>query len=58
MIELLQKLGIPHSGKKEELIERLVKHDEAQELATLEEEFGDLEEFDESKLDLTYVFNF
>ncbi|CAO3629160.1 unnamed protein product [Mucor hiemalis] len=53
--ELLQKHGIPHSGKKEELIERLVKYNEAQELATLEEEFGDLEEFDESKLDLSDI---
>lgn len=53
--ELLQKHGIPHSGKKEDLIERLVKHDEAQELASLEQEFGGLEEFDESKLDLSDI---
>ncbi|KAI8983058.1 hypothetical protein BDB01DRAFT_792235 [Pilobolus umbonatus] len=43
--ELLQKSGIPHSGKKEELIERLVKQDERNELQKLEEEF-DLEGFD------------
>lgn len=53
-LELLQKNGIPHTGKKEELIDRLVKHDEqaAQELANLEEEFGDLSEFDDTKLAL------
>ncbi|KAI8364998.1 hypothetical protein EDC96DRAFT_510124 [Choanephora cucurbitarum] len=51
--DLLQKNGLPHSGKKEELIERLVKHDEQnQEFASLEEEFGDLDEFDESKVNL------
>lgn len=53
-IELLTKNGLPHTGKKEELIERLVKHDEKQdkELASLDDEFGDLEEFDESKVNL------
>lgn len=53
-LELLQKNGLPHAGKKEELIERLIKHDEetAREFANLEEEFGDLEEFDESKVNL------
>lgn len=53
-LELLQKNGLPHSGKKEELIDRLVKHDErkALEINSLEEEFGNLEDFDESKLDL------
>ncbi|KAF7722396.1 hypothetical protein EC973_003172 [Apophysomyces ossiformis] len=53
--ELLQKNGIPHTGKKEDLIERLVKHDErkAFELEALEEEFGgSLDDFDESKLNL------
>ncbi|KAI8377294.1 hypothetical protein BD560DRAFT_390693 [Blakeslea trispora] len=51
--DLLQKNGLSHSGKKEELIERLVKHDEQnQEFASLEEEFGDLDEFDESKVNL------
>ncbi|KAL9547113.1 hypothetical protein MBANPS3_006328 [Mucor bainieri] len=52
--ELLTKSGLPHTGKKEELIERLVKHDEKQdkELASLDDEFGDLDEFDESKVDL------
>jgi SAP domain-containing ribonucleoprotein len=37
------------------LIERLVKHDEertAREFASLEEEFGELEEFDDSKINL------
>ncbi|KAI9284227.1 hypothetical protein BC943DRAFT_343674 [Umbelopsis sp. AD052] len=50
--ELLQKHGLPHSGKKDELIDRLVKHDEKKmdDLA-LEEEFGNLEEFDEAKLE-------
>jgi SAP domain-containing ribonucleoprotein len=50
----LTKNGLPHTGKKEELIERLVKHDEKQdkELASLDDEFGDLEEFDESKVNL------
>lgn len=53
MIELLQKNELPHTGKKEELIERLVQHDQqTAELASLEEEFGDLEEFDETKLAL------
>lgn len=54
-VDLLQKIGEPHSGKKEELIERLVKHDEtkARELESLEAEFGSLEEFeDSSKLNL------
>ncbi|ORZ06928.1 hypothetical protein BCR42DRAFT_426730 [Absidia repens] len=52
--ELLQKTGLPHTGKKEELIERLVKHDEtkALELESLEAEFGNLEDFDEAKLNL------
>ncbi|KAI8378068.1 uncharacterized protein BYT42DRAFT_516497 [Radiomyces spectabilis] len=52
--ELLQNNGIPHTGKKEELIERLVKHDQrkAFELESLEEEFGNLEDFDPSKLNL------
>jgi SAP domain-containing ribonucleoprotein len=54
LIELLQKAGLPHSGKKEELIDRLVKHDEtkALELESLEAEFGNLEDFDETKLNL------
>jgi SAP domain-containing ribonucleoprotein len=45
----LQKHGLPHSGKKDELIDRLVKHDEKKmdDLA-LEEELGNLEEFDEA----------
>ncbi|CAO3671561.1 unnamed protein product [Rhizopus stolonifer] len=45
--ELLQKSELPHTGKKEELIERLVKHNEQveRELDSLEEEFGDLEEY-------------
>ncbi|KAI7897537.1 uncharacterized protein BX663DRAFT_528023 [Cokeromyces recurvatus] len=50
--ELLQKYNLPHTGKKEELIERLVKYNEKQELASLEDEFGDLDEFDESKVNL------
>ncbi|KAK4514276.1 uncharacterized protein ATC70_001867 [Mucor velutinosus] len=52
--ELLTKSGLPHTGKKEELIERLVKHDEKQdkELASLDDEFGDLDDFDESKVNL------
>lgn len=56
-VELLQKSGLPHSGKKEELIERLVKHEQqtVDEFASLDEEFGDLEEFDDSKLGLEYV---
>lgn len=47
ILELLQKNELPHTGKKEELIERLVKHDEQveRELDSLEEEFGDLEEY-------------
>ncbi|KAG2172046.1 hypothetical protein INT43_001523 [Umbelopsis isabellina] len=50
--ELLQKHSLPHSGKKDELIERLVKHDEKKmdDLA-LEEELGNLDEFDEAKLE-------
>ncbi|KAL0082586.1 hypothetical protein J3Q64DRAFT_1164332 [Phycomyces blakesleeanus] len=50
--ELLQKQGIPHTGKKEELIERLMKHDERKtyEIESLEAEFGSIEDFDESKL--------
>lgn len=45
--ELLQKNGLPHTGKKEELIERLVQHDETieKELGSLEEEFGNLEDY-------------
>ncbi|KAI8076915.1 uncharacterized protein BX664DRAFT_362832 [Halteromyces radiatus] len=52
--EILQKNGLPHTGKKEELIERLVKHDEhkALELESLEAEFGNLEEYDDSKINL------
>ncbi|SAM05915.1 hypothetical protein [Absidia glauca] len=53
--DLLQKIGEPHTGKKEDLIERLVKHDEtkARELESLEAEFGNLDEFDDhSKLNL------
>ncbi|KAI7897415.1 uncharacterized protein EV154DRAFT_489913 [Mucor mucedo] len=51
--ELLQKSGLPHSGKKEELIERLVKHEQTvDEFASLDDEFGDLGEFDDSKLAL------
>ncbi|ORX57057.1 hypothetical protein DM01DRAFT_1406480 [Hesseltinella vesiculosa] len=51
--ELLQKNDLPHAGKKEELIERLVKHDEqkAQELANLEAELGTLDDFDGTNLD-------
>jgi hypothetical protein len=51
-LELLQKHGLPHSGKKDELIDRLVKHDDKKmdDLA-LEEELGNLEEFDEAKLE-------
>ncbi|GAA5799742.1 hypothetical protein HPULCUR_005159 [Helicostylum pulchrum] len=41
--------GIPHSGKKEDLIERLVRNDERKALENLEKEFE--LEFDESKLD-------
>jgi hypothetical protein len=53
--ELLQKHGLPHSGKKDELLERLVKHDEKKlDDFALEEELGNLEEFDEAKLE--YVF--
>ncbi|CAO3590363.1 unnamed protein product [Absidia cylindrospora] len=53
-IELLQKTGLPHTGKKEELIGQLVKHDEtkALELESLEAEFGNLDDFDEAKLNL------
>jgi SAP domain-containing ribonucleoprotein len=54
-VDLLQKIGEPHTGKKEDLIERLVKHDEtkARELESLEAEFGNLDEFDDhSKLNL------
>lgn len=47
-LELLQKSGIPHSGKKEDLIERLVRNDERKALENLEKEFE--LEFDESKL--------
>lgn len=48
----MQKHGLPHSGKKDELIDRLVKHDDKKmdDLA-LEEELGNLEEFDEAKLE-------
>lgn len=52
---MLQKHGLPHSGKKDELLERLVKHDEKKmDDFALEEELGNLEEFDEAKLE--YVF--
>lgn len=56
-LELLQKNGLSQSGKKEELIERLVKHDQqtVDEFASLDEEFGDLGEYDDSKLGLEYV---
>ncbi|KAI9363692.1 hypothetical protein BD770DRAFT_380167 [Pilaira anomala] len=47
--ELLQASGIPHSGKKEDLIERLVRNDERKALENLEKEFE--LEFDASKLD-------
>ena len=50
-IEILQKNGLPVSGKKEELIDRLVKHDESKALESLDDLAG-LEEFEESKLDL------
>ncbi|KAI9318148.1 hypothetical protein BX666DRAFT_1877209 [Dichotomocladium elegans] len=49
--ELLQKHGLPHSGKKEELIDRLVKFDERNAFESLDDLAG-LEEFEESKLDL------
>lgn len=49
--EILQKNGLPVSGKKEELIDRLVKHDESKALESLDDLAG-LEEFEESKLDL------
>ncbi|KAI9484661.1 hypothetical protein BDB00DRAFT_878562 [Zychaea mexicana] len=47
--EILQKNGLPHTGKKEDLIDRLVKHDEkkALELTSLDDLAG-LEEFEES----------
>ncbi|CEJ04267.1 hypothetical protein RMCBS344292_18234 [Rhizopus microsporus] len=55
--ELLQKNGLPHTGKKEELIERLVQHDETieKELGSLEEEFGNLEDYkgDANPVELT-----
>jgi SAP domain-containing ribonucleoprotein len=51
-LELLQKFGIPHSGKKEELIERLVKNDERKALEKLERELEMDEELSDSKLEL------
>lgn len=51
-VELLQKNGIPHSGKKEDLIERLVRNDERKALEKLEKEFELDDDFDDSKLSL------
>ncbi|KAI7850691.1 hypothetical protein BDC45DRAFT_608591 [Circinella umbellata] len=50
--EILQKNGLPHTGKKEDLIDRLVKNDEkkALELSSFDDLAG-LEEFEESKLE-------
>ncbi|KAI9253365.1 hypothetical protein BDA99DRAFT_519596 [Phascolomyces articulosus] len=50
--EILQKNGLPHTGKKEDLIDRLVKHDEKKtlELSSLDDLAG-LDEFEESKLE-------
>ena len=51
-LEILQKNGLPHTGKKEDLIDRLVKNDEkkALELTSFDDLAG-LEEFEESKLE-------
>ncbi|KAI8645003.1 hypothetical protein BD408DRAFT_412482 [Parasitella parasitica] len=47
--ELLQKNGLSTSGKKEELVARLVKDDERKALESLEKEFELDGDFDESK---------
>lgn len=54
LLEILQKNGLPHTGKKEELIDRLVKNDErkALELKELDDDLGNLDDFDESKINL------
>ncbi|KAI7899676.1 uncharacterized protein BX663DRAFT_554632 [Cokeromyces recurvatus] len=53
--ELLQKYNLPHSGKKEELIERLVRHDEKVELERIEKEFELDADFDDSKINLNDI---
>ncbi|KAI9467969.1 MAG: hypothetical protein EXX96DRAFT_585551 [Benjaminiella poitrasii] len=53
--ELLQKNNLSHSGKKEELIERLVRHDEKTELENLEKEFELDSDFDDSKINLNDI---
>ncbi|KAL4209415.1 hypothetical protein AB4K20DRAFT_1655430 [Rhizopus microsporus] len=47
--ELLEKNGLSQTGKKEELIERLVDYDKRKELEKLEKEFN-LDEFTDPKL--------
>lgn len=49
-IELLQKNDMPYTGKKEDLVERLVKLDERKAMENLEKEFELEDDFDESKL--------
>ncbi|KAG2201027.1 hypothetical protein INT47_006571, partial [Mucor saturninus] len=51
--ELLQKNDMPYTGKKEDLVERLVKLDERKAMENLEKEFELEDDFDESKLILT-----
>ncbi|KAI8380809.1 hypothetical protein BD560DRAFT_487438 [Blakeslea trispora] len=53
--ELLQKNSLPVSGKKEDLIARLVKNDERIALESLEKEFELDGDFDETKLNLNDI---
>jgi SAP domain-containing ribonucleoprotein len=49
---LLQKNGLPYSGKKEDLVDRLVKNDERKALESLEKEFELDDDLDDSKINL------
>jgi SAP domain-containing ribonucleoprotein len=52
IVELLQKNNLPYSGKKEDLIDRLVKNDEREALENLEKEFELDDDLDDSKINL------
>lgn len=49
---MLQKNGLPYSGKKEDLVDRLVKNDERKALESLEKEFELDDDLDDSKINL------
>ncbi|OBZ81769.1 hypothetical protein A0J61_10183, partial [Choanephora cucurbitarum] len=53
--ELLQKSSLPVSGKKEDLIARLVKNDERIALESLEKEFELDGDFDDTKINLNDI---